>query len=159
MLFPLISDLKSHIWWWQSHKLDSAWIAELLLRGELPNNQDYLVWNLSKSETLTSWVTITWGFFYYSSENHPNITLNSFLVICWISPSLQGLGSCIVLPSCLLGLRAFPWPPAGWRESSYLLSLCSTRIWPARNLSLWISSSMDWAALADMVSQCCFLPF
>lgn len=68
---------------------------------------------LSKRETLTSWGTIYLGVFYYSSKNYANITLNTFLGICWVSPSPWGLWSYAALSSCPLGLRAPPCPQLG----------------------------------------------
>lgn len=65
----------------------------------------------SRRETLTILVTVAWGFFYYSSKNYPNIMLNFFLLIYWVSPCSWRLRSCAVLTSCPLGLRALSSPP------------------------------------------------
>lgn len=66
----------------------------------------------SRRETLTILVTVAWGFFCYSSKNYPNIMLNFFLLIYWVSPCSWRLGSCAVLTSCPLGLRALSSPPS-----------------------------------------------
>lgn len=155
MFFPLISDLKTHIWWWKRHKLDGAWVTESLLGGELLTYKNaWFKIYLSKREILTSQGIITWGVFYHSSKNYPNIMLNSFLVIGWVSARPWGLGSCnAAVP---LGLE--PFPDSQLSDLISPISMLHPHLVCRKHLP-WSSSSLDRAPWQICYLSACSLSF